>query len=760
MKAVPNQDLTLQDIFRVFDRRRRTAIGTLCVFVLLSILVCVFMTRSYDAQGVIELQKSSSDSLGLDSLMSGMGGGDAGGGGAGDSLSANIDLQTQADILQSDTLAIQVIHELDLEKNKDFIPHFNPVYWAMGLLSVSGPPDPKNVPMEDQPRRRQHMLDVFSAHLKVKVTEGTRLMEVHYMNSDPKVAAAVVNHLFKALVDYNFQTKFNATDEVSKWLQNQLGGLRQESTDLEAKVVTLQKETGLFGVGGVDLQGKPIIYSPILDHLQQSTAQLSGAQMNRILKESVYRVASTGNAEMISQLAGTGMGGIGGAGGSGVTNALTLLQNLRAQEATQEALIGQDASVYGASYPKLIEDRANLKKVQQAIKDEVARIAERSKNDYEIALTAEQGARATYEGDRATAEKQNDKTIEYSIAQREAEQSQELYEDLQKRLREAGILDSLHATNLTVVDEARSPAKPARPNVLLYLAIGLGAGIFFGLASALFVDAIDNKLQGTEEVEAMGLPLLGLVPQIKAEAFTQPSTILDARYSAFSEAVRRLRSTLLISRSGKPPQVLVVTSGSPREGKSTLSLALAISLAQLDKKVLLLEADMRRPVLRSRTGMALKGGLSVLLTDRESSMEPIPYAEYPNLYLMPAGPVPPYPAELLGSERMHALLRQWQTEFDFVVMDCPPVLPVSDVQLLESLADATILVARTGFTSRVALNRAYQLLYPHVKDPATPAIGIVLNFVSQQSAAYYGYYGYYGNKKYEYHQEEGQDENA
>lgn len=753
MKAVPNQGLTIQDILRVFDRRRRTAIGTLLGFFLLAVLLCLFMTRKYDAQGVIELQKSSSDSLGLDNMMSGVGNG--GTGGAGDSLSANIDLQTQADILQSETLALQVIRELNLEENKDFKPHFNPVYWAMGLLSVSGPPDPRGAPLEESPRRRRHLLDVFSAQLKVKVTEGTRLMEVHYMNSNPKISAAVVNHLFDALIDYNFKTKYKATGNVSKWLEEQLGDLRKESEDREAKVVTMQKETGLFGVGGVDLQGKPIIYSPILDHLQQSTAQLSGAQMNRILKESVYRVANTGNAEMISQLAGTSMGG--GAGGNGVTNALTLLQSLRAQEATQEALIGQDAAVYGASYPKLIEDRANLRKVEQSIKDEVERIGERAKNDYEIALSAEHGAQANYDIDRTAAEKQNDKTIEYSIAQREAEQSQELYEDLLKRLREAGILDSLHATNLTVVDAASPPAKPARPNVLLYLLIGAAAGIFFGLATALFVDAIDNKVQGTEEVEAMGLPLLGLVPQIKGEGFARPSAVLDARYSAFNESVRRLRSTLLISRSGKPPQVLVVTSGSPREGKSTLSLALAISLTQLDKKVLLLEADMRRPVLRLRTGIALNGGLSVLLTDREATIAPTPYAGFQNLFLMPAGPIPPYPAELLGSERMRSLVKEWTAEYDFVVMDCPPVLPVSDVQLLESLADATILVARAGLTSRVSLNRAYQLLYPHVKDPGTPAIGVVLNSVSQQSAAYYGYYGYHGNKDYEYNQEERQN---
>jgi capsular exopolysaccharide synthesis family protein len=756
VNAVPNQGLTLQDIFRVFDRRRRIAIGTLLVFVVLAVLVCVFIPRKYDAQGVIELQKSSSHSLGLDSLMSGMGGG-AGSGGGGDSLTANIDLQTQAEILQSDALALQVIRELDLEKNEDFAPRFNPVYWVMGLISGNGPPDPKDAPLEDRPRRRQRLLDVFRANLKVKVTEGTRLMEVDYMSSDPKVAAAVVNHLVQALNDYNFQTKHKTNVNVSRWLQGQLGDLRKGSLDLKAKVVTLQKETGIFGAGGVDVQGRPITYSPILDHLQQSTAQLSVAEMNRILKESVYRIASTGNAEMLSQLAGTTMSN---GGGNGVANSLTLLQNLRAQEATQEALIGQDATVFGPSDPKLVEDRANLKKVQQSIEAEVARVAERAKNDFQIALNTEQGARTAYNADRTAAEKLNDKAIEYSIAEREAEQSQALYEDLQSRLREAGILGSLHATNLSVVNGALAPAKPARPNVPLYLAIGVGAGIFFGFAVALFVDAIDDKLQGTEEVEAMALPLLGLLPLVKPEKSKQPSTILDARNWPFGEAVRKLRSTLLISRSAKPPQVLMVTSGSSQEGKSTLSLALAISLAQLDKTVLLLEADMRRPVLSSRTGMALKGGLSVLLTDREAGIEPIPSAEYPNLHFMPAGPLPHHPAELLASERMHSLLKGWRSQYDFVVMDCPPALPVSDVQLLECLADATILVARAGFTTRIALNRAYQLLCAHVKDPATPSIGIVLNFVSQQSSAYYGYYGYYGNRRCEYPQSKGQDGDA
>jgi capsular exopolysaccharide synthesis family protein len=195
-----------------------------------------------------------------------------------------------------------------------------------------------------------------------------------------------------------------------------------------------------------------------------------------------------------------------------------------------------------------------------------------------------------------------------------------------------------------------------------------------------------------------------------------------------------------------------VSSASPGEGKSTLALNLAASLSQFDKKVLLVEADMRRPVLRRRLGLEGADGLSTLLSDREATSGMIAVPNNPNLQLLPGGPVPPYPAELLGSHRMQTLMEEWRSEFDFIVVDSPPVLPVVDSQLLEELADATVLLARVGFTTRAALQRAYKLLLMHRKEPARPAIGVLLNFVPRRSSAHYGYYGYYGSKKYEYQQ--------
>jgi polysaccharide biosynthesis transport protein len=716
---------------------------TASVVFLLSVCACVFMTRRYEATSLIQLQKSSSDSLDLDDLM-----GAASGGGS-DSLSLNVDMQTQADILQSEALALKVIKDLGLEQNPDFKPHFSAIGWLMGRMSPGGPADPPNASIENSPGRRIHVLLVFSHHLKVRVIAGTRLIEVHYTNPDRRVAAAVVNHLVQALIDYTFQTKFAATNQVSQWLEGQLGDLRKQSEQLQTRVVALQQGSGIFGVGGTDPQGKPVIYSPVLDRLQQSTAQLSQVQMNRVLKAAVAEVVKTGNAELISQLSGTS---IGSASSQGVMNSLGLIQSLRLQEATLQAQINQDASQFGAAYPKLIEERASLKGVQQSLQDEVKRIAERAQNDVEVASKAEQGARAAYEGDRAAAEKLNDKSIEYAILSKEADQSQELYQDLLKRLKEAGILEGLHSSNVTIVDYGTPPSRPSQPMVPLYLALGAGLGIFFGCCAALLVDAVDNKIQGTEEIEALQLPLLGIAPQMETSKTGSRAIALDSQHSAFGESVRRLRSGLLISRSGRPPQVLLVSSASPREGKSTVALNLAASLSQFDKRVLLVEADMRRPVLRRRLGLEGTDGLSSVLSGQEVATGILPVPNSPNLYLLPGGPVPPYPAELLGSQRMHTLMEEWRAEFDFIVLDSPPVLPVTDSQLLAELADAVVLLARVGFTTRPALERAYKLLFMHRKDPARPAIGVLLNFVSLRSSAYYGYYGYYGSKKYQYQQ--------
>jgi len=739
VNIVPGKDPSLRDLLKIFDRRRQLVFLVAGTIFFLAVLACIVTTRRYTASSIIELHKVSTSSPGLDALM----GGDSAA--AGDAIGLNVDLQTQSDILQSDALALRVIKELNLEQNPDFRPHFSPIAWVLGLVSPKAPADPANSSLEHSPGRRRRVLLVFHNNLRVRVNAGTRLTEIDFTNRDPQVAADVVNLLVQALVDYNFETRLSTTNQVSWGLESQLSDLRKHSEELQGKVVALQQSSGLFGVGGVDAEGKTQVSSPALQNLDKSTAQLSQATMNRVLKQAVYDVVKTGDPEAISQLSGTQMS----SDGQGVTNSLSLIQNLRSQESALSSQIDQQSTKFGPAYPRLIQDKASLKSVRQSLQEEIARIGVRAKTDYEVAARAEKGARAAYDADRAAAGKLNDQGVEYAILSKEADQSQQLYQDLLKRLKEAGIVEGLHSSSVTVVDDATPPATPSKPNVPLYLAVGLATGLFLGACAAFLADGLDNKIQGTEEIEAMNLPVLGLVPQIKLDAAPPGGLLRDSSYSVFGEAVRGLRSTLLEPNTGKQVQVLLVTSSNPREGKSALALNLAVSQTQFNKKVLLVEADLRRPVLRKILGLEGTDGLSDLLSDSQAMVSPQLVPPHVNLHCLPAGPVPSYPAELLGSERMQFLMREWRRDYDFIVLDCPPVLPVTDTQYLEGMADATFLVARAGATPKIALQRSYQLLLRHAGDRQNPKIGVVLNFISLRSIAYYGYYNYYGDPEYE-----------
>ena len=762
------KELTIKDLWGIFLRRRAIVVGTLAFCLGAAILLCVVSTRRYEAKGELQVQKETADALGLESMMGAAEG-------ASDALDANITMQTQAQVLQSDSLALKVIKDLKLEQNPDFRPKFSPTGWAMGLISPSGPQDPGNAELEDAPARRARALNIFGKNLKVKPVSGTRLIDVTYLNPDPKVAAAVVNQLVQGLVDYNFQTRYNATEQAAHWLNGQLSDLRRQSEDLQAKVVQLQRDSGVFTLGETDTQGREQVYTPVLDRLQQATAQLSQAQSSRILKGALYQVVKGGDPELISGLAGTGM--LASASAS-VNNSLSLIQSLRAQEAASQAQLNELSAKFGPAYPKLAEMRANLDSVEKAIHAEAGRIAERAKNDYTMAEQVENSARSVFLNEKSQADALNDKAISYMIVRQEAEESRGLYETLLKRLKEAGVLAGLRSSNITVVDPARTPSKPAKPNVLLYLAASLAGGLFLGSCGALLRDTMDNKIQNLPELEAyLGEMPLGILPYHKesrglgetrvkgplpagtagvprpsASAKTQSLAAVADPSAAYTESLRALRTSLMLARGGSPPQVILTTSSVTGEGKSMLSVNLAALLAQQNRKVLLVDGDLRRPVLHRRLNLKTETGLSSILASEDIEQSAIsaalPVEGVPGLHVMPAGPVPPYPAELLGSAQMAEAMQVWRNEYDFVIVDGAPVLPVTDSVLLSNLADLTLVVARYKMTERQSLERSCRLL----QSQGTQKVGVVLNAVERSANTYYQYYGYknssyYGSKQ-------------
>jgi succinoglycan biosynthesis transport protein ExoP len=764
-QSVAEADLTIVDVIKTLQRRRTVFICVLLACFGFGVLYCVVSTRRFSASGQIQVQKESSDGLGLESMLS-----DASD--ASDALSANITLATQASILQSDNLALRVIKDLNLEQTKDFQHRFNPVNWALGLISPAGPKDAPGSTLDNAPARRERALAIFSKHLDVKVVAGTRLISITYRASNPKVAADVVNDLVRALTDYSFQTRYSATNRASEWLAGQLSELKNQAEGLQKKVVELQRSSGVIGVGLVDAQGREEAYSTTLEQMQAATSALAEATANRIVKEAVYQIVKSGNPELISGLAGAS--GVGTA--PSMNNSLALIQSLRGQQSALRGQLAQDTSKLGSSNPKLADERANLQSVDQGIDEEVHRIGQRAKSDYDIAQRAEDGTRQVFDRQKKAADVLNDKAIEYAITRQEADDSRGLYEDLLKRLKEAGVLEGLKSTNITVVDVAGVPAKPSQPNVPMMLAASLLAGLFLGACSAWFVDLLDDSIHTAEYIEQSVhvrpmsvLPFMGRPGKygrygtyVNALANTpanllqskgtpegssdSPRRLLDAPSTAFSEAVRGLRTSLLLSKSRARPQVILVTSSVPGEGKSTVSLNLAHILAQSGTKVLLVEGDMRRPILaeRLRLNTTTNDGLSSLISGGHATYHSgIEGLE--GVTVLTAGLVPPHPAELLGSDTMGALLTGWKEEYGFILLDSPPLLAVTDAAMLSTMCDFSLLIVRYGVSSRKSLERSYDQL---ATTTSTANIGIVLNAVDRHSSSYGGYYGYSGGSYY------------
>jgi capsular exopolysaccharide synthesis family protein len=654
-------------------------------------IVSFRMRPQYVASSQIAIYREASEDLGLHGSKAGVW----------DDWDSNIDLDTQVKILYSDALALQVIRELQLDKDPNFA--------TLSPLALS------------DGRRAAQMLGSFHSALKVRVLPRTRVVQIEFTSPDPKLAAQVVNALDNAYIDQNFKTKFEAAMRTSEWLSNQLADLQIKVETSQAKLVHYQKEKGILG-----LDEKQNIVTSKLDELNR---QLTQAQADRIAKEAGHRMAQNGNPQYLA--AGDG----------------ALLDKLRGQKSELQLQLARISTQFGPSYPKVVELANQLSQLENSIAAEGDRARVRAQAEYEAALSREYMLQAALDAQKNEANQLNESAIDYSLLKRDVDTNRQLYEGLLQKLKEAGVTAGLRSSNVRIIDRARVPIVPTKPNIPRNLMLGFLLGLCGGLLLAFFLQAVDNTVTSPEQVEElMGLPSLGVIParamthsRYPARRLTSSpdeiSTELIAHErpkSDIAESYRSLRTSILLSGLGAPPKVVLITSPLPQEGKTTTAINIAIVLAQKGGHVLLIDADMRRAGISKVMKLPSRElGLSSVLAEGDRLEDVIiPSPLLPNLWLLPAEPLPPHPAELLASGRMRELLAECRNRFDHVVVDTPPVLSVTDPVLLSVASDAVVLVARADQTSKPALQRTRQTL----TRAGAHVLGVVVNGIDVYAA--------------------------
>jgi succinoglycan biosynthesis transport protein ExoP len=721
---LPAQESTIGEYLRVLSKRKWIVLA--CLFSIFSVvaIASLRMTPVYEAAGTIAINKPDSTLNFKDSATFSL------------DYYDPTELETEVKILQSDLLALQVIKELNLDRRPEFGGSKPELPSALDLA-----PDP----LQGDSSRASSLLGGFKGALKVSLSPNTRIVEIRYRSADRQMAANVVNTLMQTYVENNFKARFESTMQASDWLSKQLVDLQMKVETSQEKLVRYQKEHEILG-----MDEKQNIITNKLDELNK---ELTAAESERMDKEAIYQLIQSGDPDAVASSAES----IDNSGGSGSQSGSALLETLRTKEADLRIQAADLNTQFGPSYPRLLQINNQLKEIDVQVQGEMKKIASKVKGTYMASLQRENMLHAALEKQKQEANKLNESAIEYSLLKRDVETNRQLYEGLLEKLKEAGVSAGLKSNNFRIVDSARVPTGPIEPNIPRNLGFAFILGSMSGIGLAFLLEGLDNTVRTTEQAQMIsGLASLGMIPLgsknnreggdskrlILASSKEAVELVAQARpQSQMAESYRALRTSLLLSNLGAPPKVIMVTSALPQEGKSTTSINTAVVLAQKGVRVLLIDADLRRPSIHKTLGMGPRSGLSNVLTGSTTLQQAIAVSTVlPNLHILPAGTPPPNPAELLASTNMKEVLDELRAQYDHIVVDTPPTLSVTDAVVLSPRADAIVLVIRSGQTTKQSLRRARDIL----TQVNARVSGVLLNAVDLSSPDYYYYYEYKG----------------
>ena len=640
--------------------------------------------------------------------------------------------QTQYRILQSRALAKRTMDAEKLWSDPQFgesqAPSglsLNPLAWiaiVRGWASTRTTVDP-GPPDAAETAAQSAAIDRFLSSLTIQPVRNSRLVDVVFESPRAGLSARVANALARNYISQNLEFKYTATKEATDWLALRMGEQRSnvERSELGLQAYREQNDA-------VSLEDRQNI---VVQRLADLNAAVTKARTARFQKEAVYQQlrGAEGNRAALDQFP--------------AVLANPFIQQLKGNLSELQRQRAQMADKFGDRHPEMIKIQAAIQSTDLKLDAEIGKVVQSLQTEYEAAMAEERSLMAALEQQKNEALALNRRAIEYGSLQRDAASNRQIFEGLLQRTKETDIASNLRTSNIRIVDEAEVPRFPARPEKLGNLVLGLFGGGILGLGLAFLFEYLDSRFKNPDDVKQhLGLPFLGMVPSIRDKDKQGNPLVNAGAPPQFVEAFRSLRTNVLFSSPDAKARQIVITSTIPGEGKTVVATNLALSLAVTGQRVLLIDADMRRPKAHTVFNFEQEPGLSNIIAGKSKASEAIQRIGESNCWFLPAGFSPPNPVELLGSRRFSDFLVSLSQHFEWVIIDSPPVMAVADGAVLSHVATGVVFVVGAEMATRGAVKAALEQL-----DAAKAQyVGAVLNKVEVQRHAYY--YSHYYNKAY------------
>jgi len=746
--GAPDDRMHVRDLWRTV-RKRKWLVLVIALMVSTVVTLEVFRTKStYQASTTLEIGKDNTMLVKSGDVVV-----------EAEESDLKTDIKTRMLVLTSHPLLEDVIVNLKLDSNPKFLEvkerkSFAEVIRALGRTTgdpgAGGSASGADVTTSDvkwersqgerpseESARLAPFVEIIEDNLSVQQIRDTRALQVSFTHTDPEIAAMVTNGIVRDFMLRSFESKTEKFTNTSEWLDRSTRELKAKVEQAEQALANYSREHNIFSTDGKEA-------TLTTDKLARLHDQVMRAETDRILKQSLFEEAKAGRVEQLPD--------------AFADPKTTALQAKLGELATLSA---QLSVKYGPKNPRVIEVEQQMANLQQQIDESRSMLQEKLRADYERAVRDDQSLKVALDRAKAEAVQQNQDYIQYNILKQDVDTSKALYTDFLQKTNQAHAQVAEQHNPMRVIQPARAPVEPVGPKRLLTMLLGVFAGLGGGIGLAFFLEYLDNTIKSVEDVSRYAqLPALGVIPAIsgnsarglsgkrgkpkalkggvsKIGGLAQPGQLLalDNRSSA-AEAYRVLRTSVLLSAAGNPPKTILITSSQPGEGKTTTTVNTAISLAQLGASVLIIDCDLRKPTTHKVLGADPSRGLSTYLSRNIEIDGLIQKLQIPNLSLIPCGPIPPNPAELISSAKMKHMLHLLAERYDHILIDAPPLVNVADPVILSTLVDGVMLVVHGGKSTRDIVRRSRHEL----ASVGAKIFGVVLNNVDLRNEGYESYY--------------------